>query len=344
MLSSRRTNRAGFTLIEILAVIGIMLLLISIFVVTMGGGVNSARVQATRSTIQKVDGLLRQRIEALNRWIERERTYSSSDPKAPIEGKKQAFLVNFPQTRDDLEQDDTYATLPTELGNAPSGSPPGTANSELLYWFLTSSEARAFSAPSGDVDFTSSETADVDGDGHLELVDSWGRPIRFYRWPTRLLRSAETAPLELTYAHLFNPPATFRQWATGTTYALGDTVVAPSEPDSQLMYIRQQVGVSTDEPSATQVGEQMDDNGVTNAWKAALNPLATDPENPQGIDLDNWYHDANTWHAPMVVSAGPDGVLGIQEPDTTDGRFAQPISPDPTFDNITNLNLQAGNN
>ena len=32
-------------------------------------------------------------------------------------------------------------------------------------------------------DFTDREVADTDGDGLLEFVDSWGRPLQFYRWP-----------------------------------------------------------------------------------------------------------------------------------------------------------------
>jgi prepilin-type N-terminal cleavage/methylation domain-containing protein len=31
--------------------------------------------------------------------------------------------------------------------------------------------------------FSSGEKADTDGDGQLELVDAWGKPLLFYRWP-----------------------------------------------------------------------------------------------------------------------------------------------------------------
>ena len=32
--------------------------------------------------------------------------------------------------------------------------------------------------------------ADIDADGLIELLDGWGQPLRFYRWPTRLVRPA----------------------------------------------------------------------------------------------------------------------------------------------------------
>ena len=34
------------------------------------------------------------------------------------------------------------------------------------------------------------EIVDTDGDGLMEIVDAWGQPLRFYRWPTCLFRPA----------------------------------------------------------------------------------------------------------------------------------------------------------
>ena len=97
--------------------------------------------------------------------------------------------------------------------------------------------------------------------------------------------------------------------------------------------------------------------------------LYTFIEDPQyksmGIDLtaeynEAKYHTPDTYHTPLVVSAGPDGFLGLREPTDTDsaagiyGNLAQyagttttsplpsTIVVDQLFDNITNRNRRAG--
>jgi hypothetical protein len=94
-------------------------------------------------------------------------------------------------------------------------------------------------------------------------------------------------------------------------------------------------------------------------------------EDPQykgmGIDLtqefnEAKYHTPDTYHVPLIVSAGPDGLLGLREPTETNpalgifGNLAQykgttAVSPNQTpssavtdelFDNITSRNRRAG--
>lgn len=62
-----------------------------------------------------------------------------------------------------------------------------TESAELLYYMLTKMEALGV-PPVGESEFSTSEVKDTDGDGLLEFVDGWGQPLRFYRWPTRLLK------------------------------------------------------------------------------------------------------------------------------------------------------------
>ena len=90
-------------------------------------------------------------------------------------------------------------------------------------------------------------------------------------------------------------------------------------------------------------------------WQAVLDPLATDGDDPNGLASSNfvnesgpqYYHTWATYHIPLIVSCGTDGLLGLFEPyDATNfGTLAQPQvnnSTPPTFildamyDNITN--------
>ena len=57
-----------------------------------------------------------------------------------------------------------------------------TARAEMLYALLVDGLGPMGSTFSPD-DFTAREVKDTDGDGLLELIDAWGEPLQFYRWP-----------------------------------------------------------------------------------------------------------------------------------------------------------------
>jgi hypothetical protein len=121
------------------------------------------------------------------------------------------------------------------------------------------------------------------------------------------------------------------------------------------------------------VGSMVPDN--TTEWEVQFDPLAQDPDDSTGLfsepgafpdDTDEFekkFHSKDTYHAPLIVSAGADGELGLLLPtDTTDefGDLAQPdwgataaewnmnkvAIMEKTFkkmqDSITNLNQRAG--
>jgi len=101
--------------------------------------------------------------------------------------------------------------------------------------------------------------------------------------------------------------------------------------------------------------------------------LDTDPDDPLGLlkpvidalasassDFESLYHTPNTYHLPLIVSAGPDGELGLGEPNEKDVTgsdanivdFGYLAQPDPNLsndelssrlsDNITNRNQRTG--
>jgi prepilin-type N-terminal cleavage/methylation domain-containing protein len=86
--------------------------------------------------------------------------------------------------------------------NAPRGVPgynqvtqiaphdPSTESAACLYLMLKvgSGEGRAFDMGLIPQKFIK----DTDGDGVPEIVDGWGTPVRFYRWPTDLIQSLVT--------------------------------------------------------------------------------------------------------------------------------------------------------
>jgi hypothetical protein len=100
------------------------------------------------------------------------------------------------------------------------------------------------------------------------------------------------------------------------------------------------------------------DNTVT--WQVLLDPLSLDPDDPYGVATSFISETPssssplppltpNTWSVPLIISCGPDGLLGLFEPNDPNagnfGALAQPQADttDPTgfnrnamYDNITN--------
>lgn len=250
-----------------------------------------------------------------------------------------------------------------------------TESSELLYFTLV--QSGSFGATSSVADeFLSSEIADTDGDGFLEFVDSWGQPLQFYRWPTRLIDPTAPNPFVPDFSNPNDP-----------------TEVDPTPDDSESPDgLREILSTERDLASLTFKGLPPTPQEIPFTSPAASGAttqrdmLLVDPDDPvgvlytfiedpkykaMGIDLTAEYNEANyhtpdTYHAPLIVSAGPDELLGLREPNNTDiangifGNLAQyagtfapgfgtPVVP-PTggavfeslLDNITNRNRRAG--
>ena len=75
----------------------------------------------------------------------------------------------------------------TDYGDYPGGS-GGPASAEMLHAALTSRKW------TGGVEFEPKETADTDGNGRMEIIDSWRNPISYYHH-----RSYSGAPRATTF-------------------------------------------------------------------------------------------------------------------------------------------------
>lgn len=239
---------------------------------------------------------------------------------------------------------------------------PATQSSALLYYTLVVSGTFGSSPVDAD-QFSSLEVRDTDGDGLPEFVDAWGRPLRFYRWPTRLIDPTAPHP----FVPDFNNPndATDVDLFPDGSEADGLREITSQERLFAGLLIR---GLPAS-PTALPVGAG-----------AQRDMLLVDPDDPVGllysfiedptyralgIDLTQEYNEAkyhtpDTYHVPLIVSAGADGKLGLREPTETDptagifGNLAQfdgttTSAPTPSsrvtdqlLDNITNRNRRSG--
>jgi len=191
--------RGGFTLLEMLVVITVIFFLMAILLLTVGNVIETARISGTRATISKVKSLLNSRLESFNMAWDKNRFrgeilvkerelinagYSTPDAEtiAPMLIRKQKERDFFPQS---------FAETSGRL-TANGSHNSRTESSEVLYWMLTKAELLG-SQPPGETEFSGSELQDTDNDGYQEFVDSWGQPLRFYRWPTRTIRPGASA-------------------------------------------------------------------------------------------------------------------------------------------------------
>lgn len=341
--------RRGFTLLELLIVVALIAVLVSLGGFVLGRSITQARQSATRATLMKLDGMLQQRLEAFR--MSMDSLQKQNEVKSRIATKKtqmQSAGINVIGLNEKVLQlmvyKDYYRNgFPQTLSDNPSLGSPGqpfdgnvisnpkqiaAESSEMLYWVMT--QADTFGVPTvDDSEFTSAEIADTDGDGRLEFVDAWGQPLRFYRWPTRLVRPLGPAPAG--GALTIEP-----QWRELAGILLKGLPAAPAansgDPD----------------PLASDPDDRL---GVFLAEVTKRNP----PPIINPLQFETLYHTPETYHTPLIVSGGPDKLTGLNEPNDSGpglGRLAGPLNITPAYltqrayldsemnDNLTNRQKQ----
>jgi prepilin-type N-terminal cleavage/methylation domain-containing protein len=434
--------RAAFTLIELLIVVSVIGLLMAILGATISGMLGSAREAQTSATLQKIDGLIVERQQGLERafdgrdfrrFIEifHERLIKG-DPangvpqlfglsqRAVEAGARKDFLRQFfPQNLwemkderdaagamldantdgvadgdgipDLIQHDSIYGPLvkwanPTGNQFVPYGDTngngsydagidqlhdPTTESSELLYFALTRMEV--FGTPLvGADEFRTQEVADTDGDGLPEFIDGWGRPLRFYRWSSRLVKPWGLFGFDGVPGATGDDPNTPAGADFADLYELGwpgtdDVVIPKAVRDFANLYIsglpRAPIMVGNPPTPITgdydQLNEDPDDSfGILLFEARRLTATGIPMLNAVS---ESRYHTLDTYHRPLVVSAGADGVLGLYEPFHNEdlnfnglldpgedangnmfldiGLLAQPLNEDANLDGVQDSDL-----
>lgn len=413
----RSRSHRGFTLLELLIVVGIIGILMSALGVTISNMLESAKSARTLSTLQKVEGLINERRKGMERSFTRPSFQASikrrvdsmilGDPTRNIPGlpgisekavetvlRKDWARFYLPQTfsefmiaaqllNQNIDTDSSnYPDILESSGFDPTKHDPTTESAEMLFVALTKLEAFGVQT-AGEDSFTTDEVRDTDGDGLPELIDGWGNPLRFYRWPTSVLK-----PFGIVGKDGKPGDVGVNDDGVGGN---DDSVGELGTPNTDDAYIEPEARtfasfMISGLPRAPQIQGQYDllnedpddPYGLVLAEMKRLSsttPPMLDPD--QFYVFESLYHSFDTYHKPLVISAGPDGLLGVQEPFLTedlnfngtfdagedlngDGAFndgvtspflgwhrAVPIDPDPsnplTFSELTSIEVAFDN-
>ncbi len=329
-------NRHGFTLIELLIVIGVIIFLMSVIGVVAMNALGGAKIAATRATVTKVQGLLQQRLDAVMRKDPDKVLVDSLTPRfagnrklAEAIARKYTLRQAFPQTWAEAQ-----GYFP---GSGPMVNPPlrPQESGEVLYYLLTQANVLGY-PPEGQDVFNSTEVLDTDipPNGFPEFVDNWGKPLRFYRWPTRLVRGGPYAPGG------FTPSGTARALMP----ALPTTAIDLAH-DSDDKYGLLQVNNPAWRPIFAPVSAPPMPVAHINYFENGLAP-APSAMSPSPFYQLGAFHTLETTSLPLILSAGPDGFTGLYEPNDTT-NFGNLAAPDPaqagnSYDSISNFNIRSG--
>ena len=253
------------------------------------------------------------------------------------------FVAGGDGIPDQIQRDEAYSVVrwgidPSDSVNKPWADTNGdgtpnvgdkfhrleTESAELLYLALTRFEQYGIPPASVD-DFTTAEVADTDGDGLPEFIDGWGQPLRFYRWPTRLIKpfglygidkfpgtvsvdddgnGTNDDVLEIGWPGSDDTyiPVELRSFAGLYIAGLPRPPVLTGSPPRPILGDFDQLNVDGDDPVGVLLDETLRLSGL---------PF---PINVLSVVHESRYPTFDTYHKPLVVSAGSDGVLGLYEP------------------------------
>ena len=353
-------------MVELLVVITIIAILISISYVVLADSLERARVDATRATIRQLDSALQERIEALSRvnmrsqavdLQQRYNAYSGPNdpPFMPLEVaeiivRKDRYRAALPQRLEDLwgldgvpgggDDSPLWNVWMSRTGFSArdEAAPDPLESSELLLLALT--EGSVFGTTPLPLDqLNPRHVRDANGNGLPEIYDDWGQPIRFYNWPTRLVRSNGTGAGEAS------APPSVPVVNHDLSAAYFSAVVLPLMSDAP----RTSSDLAFNVYSHPLNQDPVDQTGALTATQNATDPglgrqsfgLAFRPNLAMPL-TEGFYHTFDTWYVPLIVSSGPDERLGLNEPALAGdapqrpAEVADPTQLDSLYDNLTN--------
>jgi len=210
-----RWRRTGFTLVELLVSILVISILASLVLFAMAGAVDKAHEAQTKSRIARIDRVISRMWNDFETRRVPIRIAPGTDPRVAaairLDAIRELMRLELPDRITDV-RDGPYVASYSDSQLVPMVRPALSAaylrsipdswdvdlnnvtqaqanealrfqGAECLYLIL--SKAKDGDRPAI-ASFSEESFGDVDGDGMPEILDAWGSPIEFLRWPAGL--------------------------------------------------------------------------------------------------------------------------------------------------------------
>jgi prepilin-type N-terminal cleavage/methylation domain-containing protein len=190
-------RRQGVTLVELLVVIVLISVLAAMALAGMAVARRRVRADRTRNTIRKIHEIVMPQYESfLSRRVPLLSTGNATgNARARLAAIRQLMVWEMPDSWGDVPDNPnavmtgsnalpffcrtgpvlSYAATKNALGASVAAR---NWNAECLYLIVS----RGWSDAEALENFRADEIGDTDGDGALEFLDAWNRPIGFIRW------------------------------------------------------------------------------------------------------------------------------------------------------------------
>ncbi len=187
-------RQSGFTLVELLVTVTIIAILAAAVLAALNAARQTARAAKTKATIAKLDQVIMRRYDSyMTRRVPISTSGMNPDDAARkrLDAIRDLMRMEMPERWNDVN-DPPFNYITTSGVNIPrpalsqrylqyyqSFTPPPTSpqeTAECLYMIVAIGITTDLEL------FNQSEIGDVDGDGAMEFIDGWGKPISFLRW------------------------------------------------------------------------------------------------------------------------------------------------------------------
>lgn len=212
-------RRQGFSLVELLVVITIILMLMAMMGAAVSGLRNTNKQRATRATIDAIDNVMR----ALFQTYADRRFPSTIDPQERAARLRKMVSADLPDRWVDVEymaenagsfntpRQQAYITYWKTLqgprnpdSQAPEQPTADYAGAECLFMIIMVGGVADCLDCS---DLAQGVIGDKDGDGALEFHDAWGNPIGYILWPGGLRLPNDSSLPFFSQSPAFTPDA-----------------------------------------------------------------------------------------------------------------------------------------
>ncbi len=375
MSRNTKNRRDGFTMIELLAAIAVIALMMALLTTASYRFIVSARESATATTVTKASGIIQDRVRAFrefdfsdagtfgaNNWNANNPSDQMTPQLAEVIFRKTRYKKAFPQAWAELDKTQlsrlfpdfpiSNPTFPLDSSTFPATYKPKFESGIILYALLLRGETFGAPTPTDDA-FTGAEIkTSAETLGLPCLVDAWGEPIRFYRWPTRLIRCGEqnfsgasgSSAFDDINQNTTQDPAGWVE-ASGSNSATFSPAIRPNSlfPGATPASLLISNMPPFDPASSFSKGPDLSpgNSGGSPPFSTLGFPDTDDPESlnidpdDPSFQLSAWLFDPNattavtatrraqfvvgvhdffTFHTPLIISAGPDKQLGLFEP------------------------------